>query len=189
MCAIAEFVLDVSRVSSVELVGVSSVCLPGWEEDVVGVVFLFSSGVVVRSGVSLWGDMVDLALLVHDNWLPLLVFNVTVVFMLLGVLVVGIWVAVVRIGAMVGVGELLQAIESLELVPDDSVGDGLDLGLLGESWLVGNRQLLVLELDMLNWLVLVSVVTARIASIVRCVPGRGTNGAESKCKGRSHLLS
>ena len=125
--AVAEVWLLSSSVGFEELGSVGGVGLPGGEEDVFGVFFLLRSTVRVVAHVSLWLDVIDLALSVDDNWLPVDVLDVTVVVALLGVLVVA-----------VGMSVVLETLESLQLVPESSVLDGLDLGGLSKSWLIGD---------------------------------------------------
>ena len=106
-----------------ELGSVGGVGLSGGVEDVFGVFFHLRSNVSVVAHVSLWLDVIDLALSVDDNWLTVNVLDVTVVVALLGVLVVAV---------------VLETLESLQLVPESSVLDGLDLGALSKSWLIGD---------------------------------------------------
>ena len=166
-CAFAEVWLLSSSVGFEELGSVGGVGLSGGVEDVFGVFFHLKSTVSVVAHVSLWLDVIDLALSVDDNWLTVNVLDVTVVVVLLGVLVVA-----------VGMSVVLETLESLQLVPESSVLNGLDLGGLSDSWLIGDGELLLLKLNVLNWLMFIRVLLLNVASIVRSIPGLDSSEQE-----------
>ena len=121
-----------------EGLSVKRVILSGGEEDVFSIGFLRSIGDSVGTVVPLWCDVVHFPLSIKHDWLSVVVLNVSEVVVLFGILVVGVWMSVLDIRAMVRVGVVLEPVESLKLVPDGSVFDCLDLGLLSESWLICN---------------------------------------------------
>ena len=137
-CAFAEVWLLSSSVGFEELGSVGGVGLSGGVEDVFGVFDHLRSIVSVVAHVSLWLDVIDLALSVDDNWLPVDVLDVTVVVALLGVLVVAVGISVLLVRIVMGISDVLETLESLQLVPESSVLDGLDLGGLSKSWLIGD---------------------------------------------------
>ena len=184
---VTELWLDMTSVGSVELGSVEGVGLHGGEVDVFLVFFLLRSGVSVIAHVSLWLDVIDLALLVDDNWLSVDVFDVTVVVVLLRVDVVAGWMSVMLFRSMVGVSVVLEALELLKLVPESSVLNGLDLGGLGECRLVGDGELLLLELDLSDGFVLRSVILVLVAGVVGGVPGHGASEEEGRGEG-SHAV-
>jgi len=183
LCAVAEFGLLITSVSTEELVSVEGVGLSGGEEDVFGVSFLLRSSASVVAHVSLWLDVIDLALSVDDDWLPIEVLDVTVMVVLLGVLVVGVGMSVLLVRIVMAMSVVFEALESLQLVPESSVLNGLDLGGLSESWLIGDGELLLVELNLLDGLVLRSVVLVLVAGVVSSVPGRGSSEQEGSGEG------
>ena len=163
-----------------ELGSVGGVGLPGGEEDVLDVFFLLRSSASVIAHVSLWLNVIDFVLSVDDNWLSVDVLDVAV---LLGVVVVGSVMSFFRVGVVVGKRVVLEALESLQLVPESSVLNGLDLGGLSESWLIGDGELLLVELNLLDGLVLRSVVLIIVAGVVGSVPGGGSSEQEGSGEG------
>ena len=186
LSTVTELWLDMTSVGSVELGSVEGVGLHGGEVNVF-LVFFLRSGVSVIAHVSLWLDVIDLALLVDDNWLSVDVIDVTVVVVLLRVDVVAGWMSVMLVRSVVLVSVVLEALESLKLVPESSVLNGLDLGGLGECRLVGDGELLLLELDPSDGFVLRSVILVLVAGVVGGVPGHGASEEEGRGEG-SHAV-
>mgnify|MGYP001213082831 CR=1 FL=1 len=156
-CDIVEWLL-ISAVGLLESIRVECVGLSGGEEDVFGIFRLFLFIFVVRAGVPGWSNMVHLSVLVYNDWDSVIVGDVSPMGMLLWVLMVGGWVSVVFVVAVMGMSVSLESIEVGELVPENLISDGLDLGLLSQGWLVREWKLKFFELDRLDWSVLTNVV-------------------------------
>ena len=118
---------------------------------------------VLACGLSLWLNIIDRALLIYHHRTSVDVFDVLEMSMLFRVLVVGV---------------VFEALESLKLVPDCSVFNRLDLGGLSDSWLIGDGELLLLKLNVFNWLMFIRVLLLNVASIVRSIPGLDSSEQE-----------
>ena len=177
-CYIVGFLL-ISAEGLLESIRVECVGLSGGEEDVFSIFGFFLFLFVVGADVSRWSNMVHLSVLVYNDWDSVIVSDVSIMGMLLWVLMVGGWVSVVFVVAVMGMSVSLESIEVGELVPENLISDSLDLGLLGQGWLVREWKVKFFELDRLDWSILTNVVL--MSGVLICLPGRSSHGEDGEC--------